>query len=48
MNYIQKVSDLPLSIVYKEDKTEYFTALDETRKQDNINVFKEFMYSQYE
>ncbi len=48
MNYIQKVSDLPLSIVYKEDKADYFTALDETRKQDNINIFKVFMFSQYE
>ncbi len=48
MNYIQKFSNLPLSIVYKEDKAEYFIALVETRKQDNINVFKEFMYSQYE
>ncbi|MDQ3535996.1 MAG: Fic family protein, partial [Bacteroidota bacterium] len=48
MNYIQKVCDLPLSIVYKEDKADYFTALHESRKQDNINVFKEFMYSQYE
>lgn len=48
MNYIQKISDLPLSIVYKEDKADYFTALQETRRQDNIDVFKNFMYNQYE
>lgn len=48
MNYIQKVNNLPLSIVYKEDKAEYFAALQETRKQDNIDIFKGFMFSQYE
>lgn len=48
MNYIQKITGLPLSIVYKEDKAEYFNALQETRNQDNINIFQDFMYGQYE
>lgn len=48
MNYIQKISDLPLSIVFKEDKAAYFDALLNTRKQDDIEIFKSFMYGQYE
>ena len=48
MNYIQQISSLPLSIVYKEDKADYFNALQETRKKDNIDIFKGFMYNQYE
>lgn len=47
MNYIQKVSDLPLSIVFKEDKADYFNALQQTRKNDDITIFKNFMYAQY-
>lgn len=47
MNYIQKYSELPLSIVYKEDKADYYTALQESRKLEDINIFKAFMYSQY-
>ena len=48
MNYIQKINDLPLAIVYKENKADYFTALDETRKENDPSTFKEFMYAQYE
>jgi Fic family protein len=48
MNYIQKVSDLPMSIVYKEDKADYFTALQESRKQNSLDPFKGFMFGQYE
>lgn len=48
MNYIQEISNLPLTIVYKEDKADYFNALQETRKQDDISIFKNFMFSQYE
>lgn len=48
MNYIQKISDLPLSPVYKEDKADYFTALQDTRQHEDTNIFKDFMYSQYE
>lgn len=48
MNYIQKVCDLPLSTVYKGDKADYFTALQETRKQDNTDIFEDFMCSQFE
>jgi Fic family protein len=48
MNYIQAVFGLPLAIVFKEDKSDYFTALQESRKQENIQPFYTFMYLQYE
>lgn len=48
MSYIQQVSNLPLAIVFKEDKSDYYTALKETRKQNEFRYFQEFMRSQYE
>jgi len=48
MNYLQKIHNLPLSIVYKEDKIDYFTALQDTREQNDIKIFKNFMFSQFE
>ncbi len=47
MNYLQQRFELPMSIVFKEDKTEYFESLIETRKQKDITIFRNFMYSQY-
>lgn len=47
MNFIQSYFDLPLAIVYKEDKADYFTALQNARKQENIKPFYYFMYDQY-
>ena len=40
MNYIQKISDLPLAIVFKEDKADYFEALQKTRKNDDISILR--------
>lgn len=48
MNYLQHRSKLPLGIVFKEDKAEYFEALIETRKQENIQIFRDFMHKQYQ
>ena len=48
MNYIQAYFQLPLSIVYKEDKSDYFTALQEARKQKKIDPFYNFMLMQYQ
>lgn len=48
MNYVQQISNLPLAIVYKEDRAAYFQALQDTRKVNNIEIFKSFMYSQFE
>lgn len=48
MNYIQAFYDLPLAIVNSEDKQEYIQALIDTRKEDNIQIFRDFMRNQYE
>lgn len=48
MNYIQTFYDLPLAIVNSEDKQEYIQALIDTRNEDNIDVFRNFMKNQYE
>lgn len=48
MNYLQLVFNLPMSIVFKEDKAMYFDALIETRKKEDISIFRKFMYNQYE
>jgi Fic family protein len=48
MNYLQLIFNLPMALVFKEDKARYFEALQATRKQEDINVFRNFMYSQYE
>ncbi len=47
MNYIQVFYQLPLGIVHKEDRAEYFNGLTEARKKEDINIFQEFMKSQY-
>jgi Fic family protein len=47
MNYIQNRFDLPLAIVYAEDKAEYYKALNEVREQDDIQPFYDFMFGQY-
>ena len=48
MNYLQLLFNLPMSIVFKEDKANYFDALIQARKEKKIAIFREFMYSQYE
>lgn len=47
MNYIQRCYKLPLSIVYKEDKADYYKALGETRKNEDMDIFRLFMLNQY-
>ncbi len=48
MNYIQLIFSLPMAIVFKEDKAAYFEALQATRKAADINIFRDFMYWQYQ
>lgn len=48
MNHIQQRSNLPLSLVFLEDKAEYFQALIDTRKKDDLNIFRSFMHSQFQ
>ncbi len=47
MNYIQGYYQLPLAIVFKEDKGDYFEALQQSRKQQDTEIFQAFMKSQY-
>ena len=47
MNYLQMYFNLPLSIVFKEDKAAYFDALQQARKEENLNIFRLFMFAQY-
>jgi Fic family protein len=47
MNYIQAYHKLPLAIVFKEDKADYYVALQETRKQEDMRIFYAFMFGQY-
>ena len=48
MNYLQLYFKLPMSIVFKEDKAAYFDSLIQARKQKDLKIFRDFMYSQYE
>jgi Fic family protein len=47
MNYIQAVYNLPLAIVRSENKAAYIQALIDTRQQENIEIFREFMADEY-
>ncbi|MEO7266373.1 MAG: Fic family protein [Ferruginibacter sp.] len=47
MNFLQQIFELPLSIIFKEDKASYFEALIKTREQENLNIFRHFMLVQY-
>ncbi|MGK7395707.1 MAG: Fic family protein [Candidatus Cyclobacteriaceae bacterium M3_2C_046] len=46
MNFIQFYFSLPLSKVYLQDRMAYIHALEETRKLNDINIFRKFMYEQ--
>jgi Fic family protein len=48
MNYLQLLFHLPMAIVFKEDKAQYFDALIQTRKEKDLKSFRDFIYSQYE
>ena len=47
MNYIQARFNLPLSIVFKQDRIKYVEALESARNKENITIFYQFMYDQY-
>jgi len=46
MNFIQHWCGLPLSIVFKEDKAEYFKSLIDARANEDISIFRSYMYEQ--
>jgi Fic family protein len=47
MNYIQAYYNLPLAIVQSENKAAYIQALIDTREQENIQIFRDFMAEEY-
>ncbi len=47
MNYIQAWFNLPLSIVFKQDRIKYVEALENARNKEDITTFYRFMYDQY-
>jgi Fic family protein len=47
MNYIQHYYQLPMAIVFKEDKAEYIQALEDTRNKEDLDLFRNFMIQQY-
>lgn len=47
MNYIQAYFELPLAIVYSENKAEYIQALIDTREKEDIQIFRKFMQGEY-
>jgi Fic family protein len=46
MNFVQHWFGLPLSIVFKEDKADYFQSLLDARAKEDISIFRVFMYEQ--
>jgi Fic family protein len=47
MNYIQARFELPLSMVFKQDRIRYINALEAARTKENEQPFLNFMYAQY-
>lgn len=47
MNFIQKRYDLPLGIVFEEDKPEYYKALDSVKETESFDMYDDFMFGQY-
>lgn len=47
MNYILCYYNLPMSIVFKEDKSEYIEALEKSRNEESVIPFRNFMTEQY-
>ena len=48
MSYIQCFHGKPLSIINQQDKLKYYDSLEGTRKQEDLNIFREFMFKQTE
>ena len=47
MNFIQAIHHKPLSIVFLEDKSGYIKALNDSRRDNDITIFKTFMADQH-
>jgi Fic family protein len=46
MNYVQKYHNLPLTYLFTEDKSDYYHAIQKTRDDENIEYFRDFMFTQ--
>lgn len=47
MNFIQAIYGLPLAIVHSETKADYYQALIDARKHEDISIFRLFMDGEY-
>jgi len=47
MNFVQTYFDKPMTILLSQKKAEYISALVETREQEDINIFLNFMREQH-
>lgn len=47
MNYIQLYYKLPMCVVFKEDKVDYIQALEDSRNNEDLKPFRDFMTNQY-
>ncbi|MFN4083981.1 MAG: hypothetical protein ACK4K9_10140 [Bacteroidia bacterium] len=47
MNYVQKYFNIPLGVVFKQDKLEYYNALEAARNKADLSPFYKFMFKQY-
>lgn len=47
MNYVQHYHNIPLAKVFKEDKADYYKALVDSRLNEKMNIFYDFMLGQY-
>jgi Fic family protein len=48
MNYILAIFELPIFYVFKSSRIVYIQALEKARAADDITVFHDFMYRQYQ
>ena len=48
MNYIQLYHNLPPIKIFSEDRSAYINALNAAEEKDDIEIFREFIYSQME
>ncbi len=46
MNYVQLFHDHPMTVVFPEDRRQYFDALENTRRGEDISIFRNFMLNQ--
>lgn len=47
MNYILSYYNLPMALVFKEDKSDYIEALEKSRNEESLIPFRDFMKAQY-